>query len=198
MDHNNPNAVQHGGDHYKKAGASQHWDMLPVFGYGWEYYVGRATAYLTRVKQPELDPSKASHFVDKLLWLIDHGLVPPVYRRHGNRTDEELHHYLATMYFPANNIQLRSREASAITTLMFANDSADLMAAKAAIKLIDEAANAPKEVPSTEPYAKGYVNQDQEKDDRVFAFGDSAIAASSRDLIAEAEEQACPSNGSPG
>jgi len=174
---NNPNAVQYGGDHYHKAGMNQHWDMLPVFGYGWEYYIGRATAYLTRVKQPELDPQKAGHFVDKLVWLIDNGWVPPVYARHGHRTTAELHHYLADVYFPANAIRATSDEAAAITMLMFATNRADLVACKQAISRIERIQHTD-EGPAIHPTA-GYVDQD--RDNRTYVFGDSAVVAAERD-----------------
>lgn len=151
----NPNDIQHGGDHYKRAGQSQHWDMLPVFGYGWEYYIGRATAYLTRVKQPDLDPKKAGHFVDKLIWLIDNGWVPPSFAPHTYRTKAELRHFLVDTYLPANNIRLTSPEACAITLLMFATNRADLVEAKTVIDRIE--------------------------DNRTFVFGDDAIAAGSRE-----------------
>jgi len=155
----NPNNVQYGGDHYMNAGKAQHWDMITVFGYGWEYYIARATAYLTRVKQPELDPKKAGHFVEKLIWLIDSGVVRPTYGERMVRTVAELNHYLTDVYFPANNIRLTSNEAQAITALMFARNRSDLMAARAIINAID-------------------INANQ---DRTFVFGDDAIAACSRD-----------------
>lgn len=158
----NPNTVQYGGDHYIGAGNLQHWDMLPVFGYGWEYYVGRATAYLTRVKQPELDPKKANHFVDKLVWLIDNGLVPPAYDNHTTRTVAELNHYLADVYFPANNIRITSKEAMAISALMFARTRADLLAAKHIIVAID-----------LDKRPDDEVRHANRNDDRVFVVGDS-------------------------
>ena len=83
----NPNEIQHGGDHYKKAGNAQHWDMLPHCGFGWEYYIGAATKYATRVKDPENDPKKIVHFIDKLIWLIEQGLVPPEFQTVGGKRD---------------------------------------------------------------------------------------------------------------
>lgn len=77
-----PDAVQHGGDHYKEGGALQHWNMLALIGFGWEYYVGAATKYTTRYmkKKGAEDVTKAMHFTEKLISLIEEGTVPMVFR----------------------------------------------------------------------------------------------------------------------
>jgi hypothetical protein len=154
----NPNDIQHGGDHYKRAGSFQHWDSLPACGWGWEYYIGRATAYLTRVKDEVLDPQKALHFIDKLLHLIDTGAVPEVFQTTqgtrfvadgGNvpaskRVDVE--GYL-NLYYGANGIRPGSDEAEAIRMLMMARTPEDLRAAREPV-----ARFAASKAPSTSPY----------------------------------------------
>lgn len=159
----NPNSVQYGGDHYHKAGSAQHWDMLPMFGFGWEYYLGCATKYATRVKDRELDPMKSVHYIDKLIWLIDTGAVPPTRLLNGYRTVAELNRYLTTIYFPANNLHANSPEAQAIAVIMFAANRHDLQAARG---MLQEIATSTPEAPD-EPNV-GYVNQD----DRMFRIGD--------------------------
>lgn len=125
----NPNSVQFGGDHYHRAGNNQHWDMLPMLGYGWEYYLARASAYLTRVKDPELDPSKAGHFLDKLMWLINVGGVPGTFKP--NRPPNvDLDHYLKEVYFPANGIVWSSLEGRAIRAIHRATTVQDLVFAR--------------------------------------------------------------------
>lgn len=137
----NPNEIQIAGDHYKKAGNAQHWDMLPIAGFGWEYYIGRATAYLTRVKDQEHDPKKAAHFVDKLIFLVENSLVPERFRTvQGKRlTDSgntpynqrvDIESWLLDVYFPANNLDKRSPQASAILQLMLALTAEDLYRAR--------------------------------------------------------------------
>lgn len=136
-----PNEIQIGGDHYKKAGDRQHWDMLPACGFGWEYYIGIATKYLTRIKDKELDPAKALHVVDKLMWLIDNGLVPSVFQTtKGNRLHADggtlpqsqrvdVEGYLV-LYYKANGIDPESTEAKVIYGLMLARTRDDLEAVR--------------------------------------------------------------------
>lgn len=125
----NPNAVQFGGDHYHRAGYHQHWDLLAMLGYGWEYYTGRASAYLTRVKDPELDPSKAGHFLDKLVWLIDTGHFPATFQPTGTPSID-LDNFLRDSYFPANGIVPTSLEAKAIKAILSARNREHLRAAR--------------------------------------------------------------------
>lgn len=141
---NHPNERQVGGDHYKKAGHQQHWDSLPACGFGWEYYIGRATAYLTRVKNVLEDPGKALHFVDKLLVLIDEGRVPAEFQTtQGFRLNSDVRGRLVDVesylrgYFQANGIHADSLEAVAITRLMTARTRDDLVAARAVLVEID-------------------------------------------------------------
>lgn len=183
----NPNDIQHGGDHYQKAGEDQHWDSLWFCGFGWEYYLGRATAYLTRVKDVALDPPKALHFVDKLVHLVENGNVPAVFQTtkgtrlacdggnvaYGSRVDVE--GYLNSRYFPANNIDPTGDEAEAIMRLMMARTLDDLRTARepirrmvAAVTPSPEAATAP-QGPAADAVAAlasaeagpGYTNQDR-------------------------------------
>lgn len=145
----NPNAVQFGGDHYHKAGHAQHWDLLNQIGYGWEYYTGRATAYLTRVKNPDLDPSKAGHFLDKLVNLINNDLAPPYFvPTQGPRID--LGRYLRETYFPANAIVPTSLEARAIEAILSARSRDDLVAARDLCSQLEAGAT------------RGYVRQDHD------------------------------------
>jgi hypothetical protein len=168
----NANDIQIGGDHYRKAGNSQHWDKLPHVGFGWEYYVGRATAYLTRVKNTDEDPQKAGHFVDKLVELIDAGLVPREFQTtqgkrlncDTGRGNVDVVYYLEKEYFPANGIRVDSDAAEAIRVLMTARTKDDLIVARERIARIEAAAT---DKPTTsagmpvesEP-TTAYVNQD--------------------------------------
>lgn len=137
----NPNEVQYGGDHYKQAGDKQHWDMLAALGFGWEYYIGCATKYLTRVKDQENDPRKATHFIDKLISLIEIGKIPSAFRttqgtrlteggntQYNLRVDAEA--WLYDVYFPANKLDRNTAAARVILSLMMANDLDDLRAAR--------------------------------------------------------------------
>lgn len=132
-----PNEIQVGGDHYRKAGNLQHWDMLPDCGFGWEYYVGMATKYLTRVKDVALDPGKAGHTIDKLISLIDEGRVPAEFQSTqgarincdagGRKVDVP---YYLEGYFAANRLNPAGDEAKAISTLMQARTKDDLRLAR--------------------------------------------------------------------
>lgn len=132
----NPNTVQFGGDHYIRAGHNQHWDMLPSLGYGWEYYLARASAYLTRVKDPELDPQKAGHFLDKLMWLIEQDLVPATFRPTGT-PNVDLDSYMRETYLPANGIMPASLEGRAIVAIMSARTLGDLRKARDLCSLLE-------------------------------------------------------------
>lgn len=173
----NPNAVQFGGDHYNRAGDHQHWDLLTYIGYGWEYFTGRATAYLTRVKNPELDPSKAGHFIDKLVWLIDHGYVPGTFVP-TTTPRINLESYLQFKYFPANGIVSTSLEARAIRAILSARTREHLRTARDICSQLEAgvsaASNGPhhRAIPEphnepvaawafpNEPTGRGYVEQD--------------------------------------
>jgi hypothetical protein len=153
---NHPNERQVGGDHYKKAGHQQHWDSLPACGFGWEYYIGRATAYLTRVKHPLEDPGKAGHFVDKLIVLINEGKVPTEFQTtQGFRLNSDIRGRLVDVesylqgYFKANDIWPDSPEAKAIVMLMSARTRDDLVAARTVITEIE--ATRQREVPGGDP-----------------------------------------------
>lgn len=228
-----PNSVQFGGDHYHRAGHNQHWDMLYQLGYGWEYYLARASAYMTRVKDPELDPSKAGHFLDKLVWMIDNGLVPATFApSRPPRVDIE--RYLKDTYFPANGIDPLSLEARAIRAIHSAYTREGLRTARDICSQIEAGVSARPDTPvhkarpdpatTLNPMApwpfgdatgRGYVDQDADRDksptpqafssggggdfggggataswgepkpadeprqdNRMFSFGDDAIAAS--------------------
>jgi len=64
------NEMQVGGDHYKKTGAVQHWDLVHI--YKLDYLLGCATKYLSRWPlkgTPVQDARKAKHFFEKWLEL---------------------------------------------------------------------------------------------------------------------------------
>lgn len=136
-----PNKVQHGGDHYKKA-EIQHWDMMAEVGCGWEYYIGCATKYLTRVKDVENDPKKALHYVDKLIWLTQRGKVPLLFKstqglRKGVDEDYAVRgNKLVDMdeflgwYFTANDLDPDGDKAKAISLLLKAFTVGDLRNAR--------------------------------------------------------------------
>jgi hypothetical protein len=75
-------AIQIGGNHYKDGGAMQHWNMVVLLGWGWEYYIGNATKYATRYmkKNGDQDVEKAIHYVDKLIELVESEAVPARFR----------------------------------------------------------------------------------------------------------------------
>lgn len=60
------NETQVGGDHYKRAGDMQHWDMAAHYDLG--YFEGQATKYLTRhsKKLGLTDMRKGLHILEKL------------------------------------------------------------------------------------------------------------------------------------
>lgn len=60
------NTLQVGGDHYRRGGAFQHWDLVEEHGLG--YLEGCATKYVTRWrgKNGRQDLEKARHYVVKL------------------------------------------------------------------------------------------------------------------------------------
>lgn len=61
----NANDVQHGGNHYKKAGALQHWDIVALFNL--DYFLGNSTKYQFRWQDKGgiLDLKKSIHYVQK-------------------------------------------------------------------------------------------------------------------------------------
>lgn len=69
--------VQFGGDHYKRAGALQHWNMVVANGLG--YFEAATTKYVTRWpdKGGILDLEKAGHYHDKLIEVAGLGLACP-------------------------------------------------------------------------------------------------------------------------
>lgn len=60
------NDTQVGGDHYKRAGSMQHWDMAAHYELG--YFEGQATKYLTRHSRKHglTDMQKGMHMLEKL------------------------------------------------------------------------------------------------------------------------------------
>jgi hypothetical protein len=61
------NARQVGGDHYKKAGALQHWDIVAIFEL--DYFQGNITKYVFRWRDKAgiQDLEKARHYLDKYI-----------------------------------------------------------------------------------------------------------------------------------
>lgn len=60
------NDIQIGGNHYKKGGVAQHWDLMDDYNVG--YLEAAATKYVWRWKDKDgvRDLQKASHFIRKL------------------------------------------------------------------------------------------------------------------------------------
>ncbi len=168
-----PNAHQFGGNHYKKAGNLQHWDMLVEAGYGWEYYTGNATRYLTRTKDDLLlDAQKAGHFLDKLLALIDAGCMSRVDSRF--ETDDFEAEYLPR-YFEANHIEPTSDQANAIRLVMIAHTRDELVLAREVVGRVIAArmpADAPDDTPANVTQAWPFA-PDSDPANRVFMVGDS-------------------------
>ena len=71
------NDRQVGGNHYKKHGALQHWDLVHHFG--WSYFQGQIIKYVMRYKDKNgvQDLEKARHFLDKLIELESTPPEPP-------------------------------------------------------------------------------------------------------------------------
>jgi hypothetical protein len=69
------NEKQIGGDHYKGA-AFQHWDWVAANGLG--YFEGQITKYLCRwqAKNGLEDLRKSLHYTEKLIELLQHGVLP--------------------------------------------------------------------------------------------------------------------------
>jgi hypothetical protein len=66
------NEVQVGGNHYRRMGAVQHWDL--VTQYHWDYFQAQIIKYLMRWKTKHSTPEKrledlkkARHFLDKYI-----------------------------------------------------------------------------------------------------------------------------------
>lgn len=71
------NERQIGGDHYKRDGSLEHWDLIERSGIG--YLEGCATKYVARWRQKGgvQDLEKAEHYVQKLIELHDEGVRLP-------------------------------------------------------------------------------------------------------------------------
>lgn len=71
------NTRQIGGNHYKRDGALEHWDLIERSGLG--YLEGCATKYVARWRQKGgiQDLEKAEHYVQKLIELYDEGVRLP-------------------------------------------------------------------------------------------------------------------------
>jgi len=67
----NANERQVGGDHYRKHGKLQHWDMVAHFGL--DYYQGCITKYVMRWRDKGgvEDLKKARHYLDKYIELAE-------------------------------------------------------------------------------------------------------------------------------
>lgn len=157
--------VQHGGDHYKQGGAMQHWNMLLMVGFGWEYYCAAATKYASRYhkKNGVQDVEKAIHFVDKLLDSVIKELAPPIFEtRQGLRLSIDSNpvvpytkmvnvEQLCEAYFAANGID-NTNARKAIRFLFEARTSAQLIDAKHYLRLLLDDITAPTEKPA-EPTA---------------------------------------------
>lgn len=66
------NDRQEGGDHYKKFGDLQPWDVIIHFRLG--FLVGNAVKYLLRCEHKgmmKLDLQKAKHYIDKMLETLE-------------------------------------------------------------------------------------------------------------------------------
>ena len=71
------NERQIGGDHYKRDGSLEHWDLIERSGVG--YLEGCATKYVARWRKKGglQDLEKAEHYVQKLIELHDEGVRLP-------------------------------------------------------------------------------------------------------------------------
>ena len=71
------NERQIGGNHYKRDGSLEHWDLVERCGIG--YLEGCATKYVARwrSKGGVQDLEKAEHYVQKLIELYDEGVRLP-------------------------------------------------------------------------------------------------------------------------
>lgn len=65
------NSRQVGGDHYKKHGALQHWDIVAMFGL--DYFQGNITKYVIRYRDKGgvEDLRKARHYLDKYIEVLE-------------------------------------------------------------------------------------------------------------------------------
>lgn len=124
---------QYGGDHYKTS--AQHWNELPVMGYGFEYYTGQASKYLTRWRKKNGLPDllKGQHFIEKLLDLaVSRGgkFLP-----FGHvKTDEGLQsvitdHMQSHLRYYFNINEVDDTTAAIIVLVLFANSPAMLVQA---------------------------------------------------------------------
>lgn len=70
------NEKQVGGDHYKRGGSAQHWDVIDDNNIG--YLEGNATKYVSRWRHKGgiQDLEKAAHYVEKLIEKAEQGRRP--------------------------------------------------------------------------------------------------------------------------
>lgn len=140
--------IQHGGDHYKQGGSLQHWNMLLMVGFGYEYYIGAATKYTSRYgkKRGAEDVQKAIHFTDKLIDAVNKGQVPAKFRttqgfRLGHDTPEALYNLMVNVeqllndYYEANAIDSKTAQR-ALRLLFEVKGLPDLLAARAVLVLL--------------------------------------------------------------
>lgn len=167
----NVDNIQHGGDHYKEGGAMQHWNMLLLVGFGWEYYIGAASKYAARYakKRGAEDVQKAIHFVDKLLDAIERAQVPAAFRTtQGFRMNLDAHpavynltvniEQLCQQFFEANGITSEYAQA-AIQRLFEARVADDLRDARASLVALHDEVTGHVEPAPVEPTAAERVAQ---------------------------------------
>lgn len=87
------NDIQHGGNHYKKAGNLQHWDLVARNKIN--YLEGCASKYVSRWRDKNglEDLNKAGHYVDKALELCEE----MGYQPGGFVPDEQLEEFCLTL-----------------------------------------------------------------------------------------------------
>lgn len=136
-----PDDIQITGDHYKVK--QQHWNMLAEIGFGWEYYIGNATKYLTRAhkKGGLADLLKAEHYTVKLCDLVNAGTLPVEFEttcskrymidaktKYGTGVDIEA---MMPGYCEANGMgsPMESSASAALVTLIIARTLTDLQMA---------------------------------------------------------------------
>ena len=64
-----PNGYQIGGDHYRRT-KTQHWDFVRAMDL--DFFLGTATKYLARHKDPDADARKCLHYLSKAASLNIH------------------------------------------------------------------------------------------------------------------------------
>lgn len=171
MSKTNVDNIQHGGDHYKQGGAMQHWNMLLMVGFGWEYYIAAASKYAARYmkKSGAQDVQKAIHFVDKLMDAIERAQVPAVFRTtQGFRMNLDAHpavynltvniEQLCQQFFEANGITSEYAQA-AIQRLFEARTADDLQGARASLVALHDEVTGHVEPTPVEPTAAQRIAQ---------------------------------------